>query len=88
MKSCQQLKSNIWPGHQKLPKVYTLGQSSAFEHPEAFGEHLEQDFNFWELLGNFWEPAVGLPGAFGEHLEQDFNFWELLGNFWDSKTDP
>ena len=68
--------------------VPLLLRPSAFELPGPFGEHLEQDFNFWELLGNFWEPAFELPGAFGEHLEQDFNFWELLGNFWDSKAAP
>ena len=61
--------------------VPLLLRPSAFELPGPFGEHLEQDFNFWELLGNFWEPAFELPGALGEHLEQDFNLWELLGNF-------
>ena len=39
---------------------------SAFELPGAFEEHLEQDFNLWELLGNFWEPV--------------FNFWDFWGN--------
>ena len=43
-----------------------LPRPSAFELPGAFGEHLGQDFNLWELLGNFWEPI--------------FNFWDLLGN--------
>ena len=63
--------------------VYLLLRPSAFELPEAFGKQLGRDFNFWELLGNFWEPAFEPSGAFGEHLEQDFNFWELWGNCWE-----
>ena len=39
--------------------VFACVALSAFELPGAFGEDLEQDFNFWELLGNFLGTVLG-----------------------------
>ena len=39
--------------------VFACVALTAFELPGAFGEDLEQDFNFWELLGNFLGTVLG-----------------------------